>query len=175
MDNNQKHEISPLDYIGNIEKLEITNPELRKERDRLSENLNILLDSLKVSFQNVDSNLIKLSDYWKEYGHNYDIIPEFSTIPHLENSFRAYVNVTHSEKLLLVKGYIDLLNVMDTIKTKKEEEKKEKKEIKEKKDIDKKMDEMENQAKPKKKPKKTEEIKKEDKEEFNEALEDLDE
>lgn len=172
----QKHEITPLDYIGQIDKLQITLPELKKVKDRLSENLGILFDSLEISMQNLDSNLITLMDYWKEYGHNYDLIPELSAIPHLENAIKAYIRVTHKEKLLLVKGFIEVLETANAVKAQKEEEKKEKKEKMEKKDIDKKLDEMENQPKLKKgRPKKTikQEIKEEDKSEFDRELEAL--
>lgn len=153
-----------MDYVKDIEQLEITFPELNQVKDRLLDNLQSKQVSIEEAFQDVDTIGIPLSDYWKSYGHNYDIIPELQQIPYYIKAVERYIRVTYDEKLLLVKSFVDLLETINAIKKKKIEEKQKKADEKSKKrtdtivekkleDIEKEMEKKIKKRKKKTKPK----------------------
>jgi hypothetical protein len=123
-----KKEIQPLDYLQNIEELEITDGKLQELREKILERFDAMQIPLELSFQEIDEYKMQLGNYWNKYGHNYDVIPELSLIPHFLSAMQKYIAITYKEKLLLVKSLIDTLSTVDGVKVMKQQ----KKEIKEK-------------------------------------------
>jgi|TARA_Y100000034_G_C6909373_1_gene423305 hypothetical protein len=154
--NSKRIEIRPLDYLSDIENLEVTIPELDIVKEKLLDRLEILEAPLSTTMKDVEDYDISLTDYWNANKHTYDVIPELQVLPFFQKVVQNYIIISHREKLLLVKAFIEILREANAVKQQekdtKEQKQQEQEKKREKKKIDKELAKLakEEKMKPKK-------------------------
>lgn len=127
MPESEKIKIRPLDYLKDIEDLKLVKPELLLIKKQLLDKLEIIKVPVESIFQEADEYNIELEKYWKEYGQNYDIVPELAKVPYFQKAFVKYIRITHEEKLIILNEFLNALKIVDNMRQEVKKEKKLKK------------------------------------------------
>ena len=109
-------EQSMFDYIRDLEKLNLTNKNVKLIQERLISNLDIMLHPLTTIMNRIKDDGNKIRTHWDNYGDNYSSLPILhSTVPRYEESFGEFIGLSFKEKLILIDAMKKLFELADKV------------------------------------------------------------
>jgi len=116
---NEPKEQTKLDqlmpYLEEINKIE-TQQKLESVKKKYTDKLSTLINMGARALERFDSYNIRIEDHWRMHGKNYDINPELSLVPVLQDSFKDYITFSSEKEQILVDFIKELLTTANEIK-----------------------------------------------------------